>query len=130
MAAEGIYTQLRFEWVNADCACKRVRETFPLLIHVGNVFLLGLEGIVGAMWKATALLALLALCPCGDGLFRSIYNSARVSLPPKGNAGQPLFLTPYIEAGKVKQGKSNQETTGALSAVLFLFKKKKKSVIL
>ncbi|XP_014392486.1 PREDICTED: probable serine carboxypeptidase CPVL [Myotis brandtii] len=57
------------------------------------------------MWKATVLLALLVLCPGGDGLFRSIYNNARASLPYKGNAGQPLFLTPYIEAGKVKQGR-------------------------
>ncbi|XP_059568641.1 probable serine carboxypeptidase CPVL isoform X2 [Myotis daubentonii] len=57
------------------------------------------------MWKATVLLALLVLCPGGDGLFRFIYNNARASLPYKGNAGQPLFLTPYIEAGKVKQGR-------------------------
>lgn len=122
MVAKGIYTQLCFEWMNDYGACKRVREIFTLLIHLWNVvFILGLEGIVGAMWKATVLLALLVLCPGGDGLFRSIYNNARASLPYKGNAGQPLFLTPYIEAGKVKQGKSNQETTGVLSAVLFLF---------
>lgn len=86
-------------------------------------FILGLKGIVGAMWKATVLLGLLVLCPGGDGLFRSLYNHARLSLPSKGDAGRPLFLTPYVEAGKFKQGKSNQQTPGVLSAVLFFFKR-------
>ncbi|XP_069317923.1 probable serine carboxypeptidase CPVL isoform X1 [Eulemur rufifrons] len=60
--------------------------------------------MVGAMWKVIVLLVLSILGPC-DGLFRSIYRSSQVSKPPTGNVGQPLFLTPYIEAGKLKEGK-------------------------
>ncbi|XP_022440029.1 probable serine carboxypeptidase CPVL [Delphinapterus leucas] len=57
------------------------------------------------MWKALALLALLVLSPGGDGLFRSLYRNAHVSTPHKGDPGQPLFLTPYIEAGKFAEGR-------------------------
>ncbi|TKC34209.1 hypothetical protein EI555_006026 [Monodon monoceros] len=57
------------------------------------------------MWKALALLALLVLSPGGDGLFRSLYRNAHVSTPHKGDLGQPLFLTPYIEAGKFAEGR-------------------------
>ncbi|KAB0375476.1 hypothetical protein FD755_012119 [Muntiacus reevesi] len=53
------------------------------------------------MWKALFLLVLLALSPGADGLFRSLYRKAHVSRPRKGNPGQPLFLTPYIESGKL-----------------------------
>ncbi|XP_036102788.1 probable serine carboxypeptidase CPVL isoform X2 [Molossus molossus] len=57
------------------------------------------------MWQVTVLVILLMFFPGGDGLFRSLYRSERVSLPFKGNAGQPLFLTPYVEAGKIIQGR-------------------------
>ncbi|XP_020934238.1 probable serine carboxypeptidase CPVL isoform X4 [Sus scrofa] len=57
------------------------------------------------MWKAPVLLALLMLSPGSDGLFRSIYGKAHVFKPPKGNVGEPLFLTPYIEAGKFAEGR-------------------------
>nr|XP_016812290.2 probable serine carboxypeptidase CPVL isoform X4 [Pan troglodytes] len=58
--------------------------------------------MVGAMWKVIVSLVLLMPGPC-DGLFRSLYRS--VSMPPKGDSGQPLFLTPYIEAGKIQKGR-------------------------
>ncbi|XP_004045281.1 probable serine carboxypeptidase CPVL [Gorilla gorilla gorilla] len=58
--------------------------------------------MVGAMWKVIVLLVLLMPGPC-DGLFRSLYRS--VSMPPEGDSGQPLFLTPYIEAGKIQKGR-------------------------
>ncbi|XP_055467850.1 probable serine carboxypeptidase CPVL [Psammomys obesus] len=57
----------------------------------------------GAMWKVIVSLILFMVGP-GDGLFRSIYRTARVSMPFMGNAGQPLFLTPYIEGGNIKKG--------------------------
>ncbi|XP_027626733.1 probable serine carboxypeptidase CPVL [Tupaia chinensis] len=50
------------------------------------------------------LLVLLMLNPC-DGLFRSVYRSGLVSTPLQGDTGRPLFLTPYIKAGKIKEGK-------------------------
>ncbi|XP_012496131.1 PREDICTED: probable serine carboxypeptidase CPVL [Propithecus coquereli] len=62
--------------------------------------------MVAAMWKVIVLLVLSILGPC-DGLFRSIYRSSQVSQPPTGDVGQPLFLTPYIEAGKLKEGKES-----------------------
>ncbi|XP_004418934.1 PREDICTED: probable serine carboxypeptidase CPVL [Ceratotherium simum simum] len=61
--------------------------------------------MVGAMWKATVLLVLLMLSPGGDGLFRSLYRNVRVSTPQKGDAGQPLVLTPYIKAGNLEEGR-------------------------
>uniref|UniRef100_A0A8C5NW77 Probable serine carboxypeptidase CPVL n=1 Tax=Jaculus jaculus TaxID=51337 RepID=A0A8C5NW77_JACJA len=54
------------------------------------------------MWKVITSLILLTVSP-GDGLFRSLYRSARVAMPATGDAGQPLFLTPYIKAGKIRQ---------------------------
>uniref|UniRef100_A0A8C6S746 Probable serine carboxypeptidase CPVL n=2 Tax=Nannospalax galili TaxID=1026970 RepID=A0A8C6S746_NANGA len=59
--------------------------------------------IVGAMWKVISLI-LMAVCP-GDGLFHSLYRNAMISKPFKGDAGKPLFLSPYIHAGKTKEGK-------------------------
>ncbi|XP_016077741.1 PREDICTED: probable serine carboxypeptidase CPVL [Miniopterus natalensis] len=70
--------------------------------------------MVGAMWKATVLLALLTLCPGGDGLFRHIYKNAWVSAPHTQDTGQPLFLTPYVEAGKGKQGRQMSAVTQVL----------------
>ncbi|XP_075811448.1 putative serine carboxypeptidase CPVL isoform X2 [Microtus pennsylvanicus] len=59
--------------------------------------------MVDALWKVVVSLILFTVSP-GDGLFRSIYRSADVSKPFQGNAGQPLFLSPYIKAGKIKEG--------------------------
>ncbi|KAM5271790.1 putative serine carboxypeptidase CPVL [Ctenodactylus gundi] len=56
------------------------------------------------MWKVLVLALLLASSPAG-GLFHSIYRRGQISMPPSGDAGQPLFLTPYIEAGKIEEGK-------------------------
>ncbi|KAM5204673.1 putative serine carboxypeptidase CPVL isoform 2-T3 [Hipposideros larvatus] len=61
--------------------------------------------MIGAMCKATVLLVLLVLSPGGDGLFRSIYRNVPVSAPQKGDARQPLVLTPYVEAGKLSEGR-------------------------
>ncbi|XP_044776034.1 probable serine carboxypeptidase CPVL isoform X1 [Neomonachus schauinslandi] len=61
--------------------------------------------MVGTMWKATVLVAVFMFSPGGDGLFHSLYKKARVSVPHKGDVGEPLFLTPYIEAGKFEEGK-------------------------
>ncbi|KAG5210383.1 hypothetical protein JEQ12_015577 [Ovis aries] len=94
----------------------RGNELFCVFL-VGNVWLSGLnlmvvktaysgpEGTVGAMWKALFLLVLLALSPGADGLFRSLYRKAHVSRPRKGDPGQRLFLTPYIESGKLTKGR-------------------------
>ncbi|XP_060052018.1 probable serine carboxypeptidase CPVL isoform X2 [Erinaceus europaeus] len=57
------------------------------------------------MWKAIILLIMVTLSPGGNGLFRSIYKSVKVSVPCEGDAGHPLFLTPYIDAGKVTEGR-------------------------
>ncbi|XP_073755111.1 probable serine carboxypeptidase CPVL isoform X5 [Callorhinus ursinus] len=61
--------------------------------------------MVGTMWKATVLVAVFMFSPGGDGLFPSLYKKARVSVPRKGDVGEPLFLTPYIEAGRLEEGK-------------------------
>nr|XP_014332380.1 PREDICTED: probable serine carboxypeptidase CPVL [Bos mutus] len=72
---------------------------------VGSSVILSPEGTVGAMWKALFLLVLLVLSPGADGLFRSLYRKGHVSSPRKGDPGQRLFLTPYIETGKLEEGR-------------------------
>ncbi|XP_040820711.1 probable serine carboxypeptidase CPVL isoform X2 [Ochotona curzoniae] len=62
------------------------------------------EGLVGAMWKVVVLLVLLMVSP-GQGLFRSMFKKTHVTKEPKGNVGQPLFLTPLIEAGNIRKAK-------------------------
>ena len=57
------------------------------------------------MWKVTVLVTVFMFSSGGDGLFHSIYKKARVSVPHEGDVGEPLFLTSYIEAGKLKEGK-------------------------
>ncbi|XP_051058735.1 probable serine carboxypeptidase CPVL [Phodopus roborovskii] len=59
--------------------------------------------MVGIISKVIVSLILFMVSP-GDGLFRSIYRSTYVSMPLRGNAGRPLFLSPYIKAGKIKEG--------------------------
>ncbi|XP_048642354.1 probable serine carboxypeptidase CPVL isoform X2 [Marmota marmota marmota] len=71
------------------------------------------EGPGCTMWKVIVLLALLTFSPC-DGLFRSLYQRARVFQPPRGDTGQPLFLTPYIESGKIKEGRKLSSVTAFL----------------
>nr|XP_048296102.1 probable serine carboxypeptidase CPVL [Myodes glareolus] len=61
------------------------------------------QEMVDAVWKVVVSSILFMVSP-GDGLFRSLYRGAHVSKPFKGNAGQPLFLSPYIKAGKIKEG--------------------------
>ncbi|XP_008259795.2 probable serine carboxypeptidase CPVL isoform X3 [Oryctolagus cuniculus] len=63
------------------------------------------EGLLGAMRKVIVLLLLLMVSP-SNGLFHSIYRKAQITKPTKGNAGQPLFLTPLIEAGKIKKARA------------------------
>uniref|UniRef100_A0A8C8TYD3 Carboxypeptidase n=1 Tax=Peromyscus maniculatus bairdii TaxID=230844 RepID=A0A8C8TYD3_PERMB len=65
---------------------------------------------VGAMWKVIVSLVLFMVSP-GDGLFRSIYRSTIVSPPFKGYAGWPLFLSPYIQAGKIKLAQKRSEVS-------------------
>lgn len=50
-------------------------------------------------------MALLMLCPSGRGLFHFGPRNTHVSVPHRGDTGQPLFLTPYIEAGNVVEGR-------------------------
>ncbi|XP_034375377.1 putative serine carboxypeptidase CPVL [Arvicanthis niloticus] len=59
--------------------------------------------MVCATWKVIVSLILFMVSP-GDGLFHSIYRSILVSQSFKGNAGKPLFLSPYIKTGKIKEG--------------------------
>uniref|UniRef100_A0A8C6HYN7 Carboxypeptidase n=1 Tax=Mus spicilegus TaxID=10103 RepID=A0A8C6HYN7_MUSSI len=59
--------------------------------------------MVRAKWKMVVSLILFMVSP-GDGLFHAVYRSILVSQSFKGNAGQPLFLSPYIKNGKIKEG--------------------------
>ncbi|XP_028614239.1 probable serine carboxypeptidase CPVL isoform X2 [Grammomys surdaster] len=59
--------------------------------------------MVRAIWTVTVSLILFTVSP-GDGLFHSIYRSILVSQSFNGNAGKPLFLSPYIKTGKIKEG--------------------------
>ncbi|XP_031237807.1 probable serine carboxypeptidase CPVL isoform X2 [Mastomys coucha] len=59
--------------------------------------------MVRAKWKVIVSLILFMVSP-GDGLFHSIYRNILASQSLKGNAGQPLFLSPYISNGKIKEG--------------------------
>ncbi|XP_040328301.1 putative serine carboxypeptidase CPVL isoform X2 [Herpailurus yagouaroundi] len=56
------------------------------------------------MWKTIVLVVVFMFSP-GGGIFHSLYKNVRVSVPHKGNVGEPLFLTPYIEAGKLEEAK-------------------------
>ncbi|XP_025785081.1 probable serine carboxypeptidase CPVL [Puma concolor] len=56
------------------------------------------------MWKTIVLVVVFMFSP-GGGIFHSLYKNVRVSVPRKGNVGEPLFLTPYIEAGKLEEAK-------------------------
>ncbi|XP_047704987.1 probable serine carboxypeptidase CPVL isoform X2 [Prionailurus viverrinus] len=56
------------------------------------------------MWKTIVLVVVFMFSP-GSGIFHSLYKNVRVSVPHKGNVGEPLFLTPYIEAGKLEEAK-------------------------
>lgn len=81
-----------------------------IVTHLWNIiiFLLDPEGLVGAMWKVVVLLVLLMVSP-GQGLFRSMFKKTHVTKEPKGNVGQPLFLTPLIEAGNIRKGEFKPE---------------------
>ncbi|XP_036897128.1 probable serine carboxypeptidase CPVL [Sturnira hondurensis] len=57
------------------------------------------------MWKEAVLLLLLVLCPSGSGLFQSLLRKTRAAQPQEEDPGQPLVLTPYIEAGNVTEGR-------------------------
>ncbi|XP_049637842.1 probable serine carboxypeptidase CPVL [Suncus etruscus] len=57
------------------------------------------------MWKVIVSLILLVLSPDGDGLFHSIYKNINVPISEGGDPGLPLFLTPYITAKKLREGK-------------------------
>lgn len=57
------------------------------------------------MWKVIVSLILLVLSPGGDGLFHSIYKNTNIPISEGGNPGLPLFLTPYITAKKLREGK-------------------------
>ncbi|XP_006832339.1 PREDICTED: probable serine carboxypeptidase CPVL [Chrysochloris asiatica] len=57
------------------------------------------------VWKVTVFLALSSVLNSSDGLFRSLYQNSHVSTPKQGHLGKPLFLTPYIEAGNIVEGK-------------------------
>ncbi|EDK98695.1 probable serine carboxypeptidase CPVL isoform 2 precursor [Mus musculus] len=59
--------------------------------------------MVRAKWKMVVSLILFMVSP-GDGLFHAVYRSILVSQSFKGDAGQPLFLSPYIKNGKIKEG--------------------------
>ncbi|KAM3822176.1 putative serine carboxypeptidase CPVL isoform 3-T6 [Vipera latastei] len=61
----------------------------------------------------TALLGLLSLsfflelssCHVRRGAMGSIFRRLKYALPSQGDPGQPLFLTPYIESGKIEEGR-------------------------
>lgn len=67
------------------------------------------------MCKATVLLALLSLSVTFElsrahkqwSAFRSMFKRIKCSTPSRGDPGQPLFLTPYIESGRIEEGKNN-----------------------
>uniref|UniRef100_A0A8C0IWS7 Carboxypeptidase n=1 Tax=Chelonoidis abingdonii TaxID=106734 RepID=A0A8C0IWS7_CHEAB len=65
------------------------------------------------MWKATVLLTLLSLSVTFElgrarkqwSVFRNMFKRIRCSTPSRGDPGQPLFLTPYIESGRLEEGR-------------------------
>ncbi|XP_065255699.1 probable serine carboxypeptidase CPVL [Emys orbicularis] len=65
------------------------------------------------MWKATVLLTLLSLSltfklGCAHkqwSVFRNMFKRILSSTPPREDPGQPLFLTPYIESGRIEEGR-------------------------
>ncbi|XP_054847402.1 probable serine carboxypeptidase CPVL [Eublepharis macularius] len=65
------------------------------------------------MSKITVLLALLSLIFTFErgsshkqpSVFRSIFKRIKSSVPTRGDPGQPLFLTPYIESGRTEEGR-------------------------
>lgn len=61
--------------------------------------------MTGAMWKAIVSLILITLSSSGDGLFRTLYKNVKVPASKEGDAGQPLFLTPYITARNLKKAR-------------------------
>ncbi|KAK2096125.1 hypothetical protein P7K49_025159 [Saguinus oedipus] len=81
--------------------------------------------MVGTMWKVIVGLVLLTPGPC-DGLFSSLHRS--VPMPFKGDGGQPLFLTPYIEAGNIKKEKSWEDGCPTVSAVTTKMRGKRLSI--
>ncbi|OBS66052.1 hypothetical protein A6R68_05408 [Neotoma lepida] len=62
------------------------------------------------MLKVTVSLVLFMVSP-GDGLFRSIYRTTFVSRPFGGNAGWPLFLSPYLKAGKIEEAQKKSQVS-------------------
>lgn len=94
-----------------------------LLSHVWPVtaLTLGQQEMVRAKWKVIVSLILFMVSP-GDGLFHSIYRNILASQSLKGNAGQPLFLSPYISNGKIKEGKCwSGKSPYLLRFILFYF---------
>ncbi|KAM5302888.1 putative serine carboxypeptidase CPVL [Glossophaga mutica] len=57
------------------------------------------------MWKEAVLLVLVMLCLSGSGLFDFKLRNTQVSAPHEGDTGEPLLLTPYIEAGNAIEGR-------------------------
>ncbi|XP_074918523.1 putative serine carboxypeptidase CPVL isoform X3 [Chelonoidis abingdonii] len=72
-----------------------------------------LGGLNDKMWKATVLLTLLSLSVTFElgrarkqwSVFRNMFKRIRCSTPSRGDPGQPLFLTPYIESGRLEEGR-------------------------
>lgn len=65
------------------------------------------------MCKGTILLTLLSLSVTFElgcahkqwNAFRSMFKRIKSSTPSGGDPGQPLFLTPYIESGRIEEGR-------------------------
>ncbi|KYO26859.1 hypothetical protein Y1Q_0019298 [Alligator mississippiensis] len=65
------------------------------------------------MSKATVLLPLLSLSMTVElgsahkqwSAFRGMFKRIKYATPSRGDPGQPLFLTPYIESGRTEEGR-------------------------
>ncbi|XP_069504347.1 probable serine carboxypeptidase CPVL [Ambystoma mexicanum] len=51
------------------------------------------------------LIMTLLLCSASQWMspFRQMFKGIKVSMPTKGDPGQPLFLTPYLESGRIQE---------------------------
>lgn len=84
--------------------CFRLLISFPFLAWFNT-----------RMSKATVLLPLLSLSMTVElgsahkqwSAFRGMFKRIKYATPSRGDPGQPLFLTPYIESGRTEEGRNN-----------------------
>ena len=75
-----------------------------------NKFVLLISAAMLLLMIIAILMCGMVSLPCSAQAYRGPFQKMFAANPPKyakktgADPGQPLFLTPYIEAGKIKQG--------------------------